>query len=163
MAYRSSILVLLALLLALGDAQTPAHSQGRIAVVLDRSLKNPDELVAWVAYGSFLAVHVNESADVPRNPGAYEASFEEEVLAREHQVKSWREILRTKEMRYLYMDDLMRVKDAGFMREYVWRYYRKPMWGEPTVELKLDDFTRWARDQLSGHVPYSGASIEFKQ
>ena len=55
----------------------------------------------------------------------------------------WRELNEKKRERSVYADDLVRVKDADFMLEYVWRYYRRPAWGTAPPTLRLGDFQLW--------------------
>ena len=79
--------------------------------------------------------------------------------AREKAVHTYNEI-KTKdpELDLLYFDDLSRVADAHFIREYVWVYLRQPMWSEPSG-LHLQHFQQWRGANLKDHQPQTQGSI----
>ncbi len=51
-----------------------------------------------------------------------------------------------------YFKQLQAVQQAGYLREYVWRFQKKPHWNEPKG-MKLPQFDAWAKEKLRGHVP----------
>jgi hypothetical protein len=56
-----------------------------------------------------------------------------------------------------YLDQLLAVKEAGFLAEYVWFYLRVPDWAEKPDGLKLDEFSQWQRLNLGAHKPQTRA------
>ena len=52
---------------------------------------------------------------------------------------------------------------AGYLREYLWTYHRRPYWIRPP-DLKVDEFKAWASDHLKEHTPcdISRASLGWK-
>ena len=56
---------------------------------------------------------------------------------------------------------VVRVSDASYLREYVWRYYSRPAWGSMPPDLRIDQFNAWARDNLATHVPFTAVRLEF--
>jgi hypothetical protein len=155
----------LALCCSVAGAAWPAEQPGRAGtVVLDPMLSKvgPGDVVLWIGYAARMSNYLNETGAAAALTGRYEPSFDAEVNAREAQASAWREINQKKPERSVYGDDIVRVQAAGYMREYVWRYYRRPAWGEAPAELKLAEFDAWARDQLASHVPYTGAYLDFR-
>jgi hypothetical protein len=51
-----------------------------------------------------------------------------------------------------YLDDLLRVRDAGFLDEYTVHYFGKKHWQVP-AEVRVDDFREWQRRNLRKHKP----------
>jgi hypothetical protein len=47
---------------------------------------------------------------------------------------------------------MMSARSAGYLREYLWVYFRKPYWIQPS-RLRLDEFKLWASHELRGHIP----------
>ncbi|HKA33358.1 MAG TPA: hypothetical protein VKH64_09110 [Candidatus Binatia bacterium] len=93
----------------------------------------------------------------PQPPG-----FEEEVAARDTAGQIYVE-LRQKErdLNVPYFNDLVRVRAAGFIREYVWVYLHRGEWTDPG-ELRLKEFEEWRRANLAAHrvVTYGSISLE---
>lgn len=114
----------------------------------------PAERPLWTAYlytrAAFVAA---ESHDVALPLGEHTASFREEVRGRLIAVNLYRELARKDPaLHSAYFADLARVEAAGFLREYVWRYLRKPSWSRPDG-LRLASFDAWRAVHLEGHVP----------
>lgn len=59
------------------------------------------------------------------------------------------------------LDALEAIEDAGFMREYVWTYLKRPGWNEPEG-LRLKEFESWMRERLPDHRPVVDPGISMK-
>ena len=86
------------------------------------------------------------------NP-ARASSFDCELLARRHLIETWREY-RTGDdsIEDDYLDTLIAVDDAGFLREYVARFFGRKSWQLPP-DLQTESFDSWRRENLRGHRP----------
>ncbi|MCP4300953.1 MAG: hypothetical protein GY783_10235, partial [Gammaproteobacteria bacterium] len=76
-----------------------------------------------------------------------------EFTARRHLVDTWEEQrLEHENSVDAYLDDLIAVREAGFLDEYTVRYFGCKEWQVP-VEVRVDDFRRWQRKHLPRHEP----------
>lgn len=137
-----------------------AATSRKLDVVLARGL-NDTEMPVWIGYGTALANWANRHNVAATAPlGIWFPTAEAEVHAREAQVKIWREIGAAKPLPALpYMEQMLKVVDAGYMREYVWAYHRRPSWGEVPAGLRQAAFALWAAEHLRGHVPQTQAMV----
>ena len=135
-------------------------------IVLDPSLtagaNAAERMVAWMAYGVGLANHVSKKPDLATVPdGRYVPAYSEEVHARELQVQSWRQILKSgKSLNYPYMDEILAFADSGYFREYVWFAHYRQEWGKPEPSLRMHEFIRQNKANIVGHVPQTLAWVE---
>ena len=106
---------------------------------------------AWLGYGTGL-VHVFNADHLPLHPGIIEPSFEQEAAARAFMVSVWVANLKDeREPLDPYLEDLRRVDQAGWLREYVWVFLHRPAWGSPSADLRLADFREWSALNLRDH------------
>jgi hypothetical protein len=86
---------------------------------------------------------------IPSRASDYSCEF----MARQHLVDTWEEQrLEHKNSVDPYLDDLLTVREAGFLDEYTVRYFGRKEWQVP-VEVRVDDFRRWQRRHLPRHKP----------
>ena len=84
------------------------------------------------------------------NP-ARASSFECEFRARSHLLNTWQEKhSQDSAIKDAYLDVLSEVRDAGFLAEYVSRFFGKRHWALPPG-LRADEFQVWRRKNLRGH------------
>ena len=107
-------------------------------------------LQSWVAYSLAKSVcQVDIGGDIPSRVTDYGCEF----TARRHLVENWQEQrLENPAASNRYLDDLVRVYEAGFLDEYTVRYFGRRHWQVP-VEVEVDKFHRWQRKNLRGHRP----------
>jgi hypothetical protein len=147
------------------QARARAASQQNIEVqIVWDPATPPEEQKIWVTYlftrAAFAAKHRDEGEV---SLGEWEASFEEEVRARTVAVNTFRTLKAQDEtLSSAYFNDLSRVLEAGFLREYVWRYLRNKSWLGMPPALDLRAFDEWRRTNLSNHVPVTRGRIAFK-
>ncbi len=53
---------------------------------------------------------------------------------------------------------MIAVRNAGYLKEYLWTYFRKPYWIQPQG-FRLGDFEVWASHNLKGHTPYDTSRV----
>ncbi len=107
-------------------------------------------LQSWVTYSLMRSTCKLEiGGDNPARNSDYGCEF----TARRHLVEAW-EAQREEHQDVAddYLDDLLRVRDAGFLDEYTVHYFGKKHWQVP-AEVQVDKFKRWQRQNLRGHKP----------
>lgn len=139
----------------------------KISVVIDdKSLKGKSEQVtaAWLGYAMARATWISEQVEVKAiDPATYKRVCEEEVAGRDSLATIWAE-LKEKDgaLSDPYLDQLLKVQAAGFLREYVWVNLRLTTWTVEPANLKQAAYSEWATANLSGHVveTHADARIE---
>lgn len=140
-------------------AEPEATKKPGFAIQFDPNSPSP---AVWLAY---LLARLNyvmkHESEYPRSgSGTIVATFPEEVEGRTSAARIYRELGSDgKSKRDSYWDDLARVSAAGFMKEYVWTYFRKPSWNESEAPKKLAKFTSWKKTALAGHKPVTYGAI----
>ena len=107
-------------------------------------------LQSWVAYSLTRSVCQLELGG--ENP-ARASSFDCEFRARDVLADAWAE--HRADNRAIsddYLDALLAVRAAGYLREYTAHYFRRDDWREP-VEANVKAFDDWRREHLRGHRP----------
>jgi hypothetical protein len=107
-------------------------------------------LQSWVAYS------LSKSAcqlEIGGNNPARNSSYGCEFTARSHLLDTWEE-QRAEHVAATdpYLDDLLRVREAGYLDEYIVHYFGRRHWQVPT-EIRDDDFQRWRQSNLRRHRP----------
>lgn len=107
-------------------------------------------LQSWVAYSlSKSTCQLEMGGDNPARNSSYGCEF----TARSHLVDTWEEQrAEHHDAADPYLDDLLRVREAGFLDEYVVYFFGRRHWQVP-AEVQVDEFRRWKRGQLRGHRP----------
>jgi len=83
--------------------------------------------------------------------GPQKPCFEEKVSGLQEAIRFWkRDKAKKPGLSDAYLDDLEKVSDAGFLREYVWHYLRRDRWKMPP-DLRLDEFEPWRNEHLKDH------------
>lgn len=107
-------------------------------------------LQSWVAYS--LAKSVCQLEMGGENP-ARQSSYHCEFKARNILIDAWTE-RRAKDPAVSdeYLDDLLAVREAGFVDEYTANYFARENWQVP-VEVDVEAFAEWRHRHLRGHRP----------
>ncbi len=107
-------------------------------------------LQSWVAYSLMKSTcQLEIGGQIPSRASDYSCEF----TARRHLVDTWEEQrLEHENSVDAYLDDLIAVREAGFLDEYTVRYFGRKEWQVP-VEVRVDDFRRWQRKHLPSHKP----------
>jgi len=107
-------------------------------------------LQSWVAYSLMKSTCQLEIGG--KNP-ARNNGYRCEFTARQHLLDTWEGQRQEHDgATDGYLDDLLRVREAGFLDEYVVRYFGRGHWQVP-VEVRIDEFRAWQRENLRGHKP----------
>lgn len=107
-------------------------------------------LQSWVAYSLMKsACQLDVGGEIPARVSDYGCEF----TARKHLVDAWEgQRLEHEDIADPYLDELVIVRNAGFLDEYTVRYFGRKDWQVPT-EVRVDDFRRWQRKHLRRHKP----------
>jgi hypothetical protein len=108
---------------------------------------------AWLGYLLQRQIYIREHTDQYKlTPGVVISTFDEEVEGRKSLAQIWKELKEADHTRTnKYLDELIPVHEADFMREYVWTYLKQPSWSQKPKNLKLKEFTVWQQQYLKGH------------
>ena len=151
------ILLILLLLVITGCSHPTTDTAGtEQRIVIDPSTRK-ETLPVWLWYAGTRAYWMKKTF-FERFPETtvYRHTLDEEVAARDGCAHLWRE-LKSKDGRVdRYLDDLLAVQQSGFIREYVWFYFREPDWSKP-ANLRLSDFDQWQDIHLKSHTPETKA------
>ena len=105
-------------------------------------------LQSWVSYSLMKSTcQLGVGGDVPARVSDYGC----ELTARQHLVDTWQsQRPQHNDATDAYLDALLDVRDAGFLREYTVHYFGRKSWQLP-AELRIDDFQRWRGKHLRRH------------
>jgi hypothetical protein len=125
----------------------------QLAINLHGSVqRNATVAAAWTTYaGTKVLLRMGEYVKLHPETAGHDSPFDEECYARDAMAEFW--AVQPEEKRRLdpYLQLLADVRDAGFIREYVWQFLRGPSWSQP-ADLRPDAFRTWAAENgLSEH------------
>lgn len=126
-------------------------TDGDTFYLADQAFTDDDPILqSWVAYS--LARSVCQLDIGGPNP-ARVSDYGCEFSARQLMLDTWEEnVANDPALVNAYFDDLLRVREAGFLDEYVVDLYGKSEWQVP-VEVNVAEFHAWERENLRGHEP----------
>ncbi len=142
-----------------GDSTNPPT----IPIIIDESLTN-DAAAAWLGY-ALVRTYWFEVEFSSRHPEAseYQYSFDEELEARSDCAKMWRKFKKDQpKLKDKYLDELLAIEKAGFLREYVWCDYYTREWYPQPQDLKMEEFRKWAAKHLKNRKPETRAVAEIQ-
>ncbi len=144
-------------------ATSPAPSF-QVTVMLDPSLAGQDTSLtsAWTAYAEARAAWIEKNVSPALMAQAgYHRSFDEEVAGRTALAQTWKvEKQAEPKLQNIYLDQLLQIYEAYFIREYTWTYYADPTWEQPKG-LDMTAFTRWMKANMKRvHLPQTLAEVD---
>jgi hypothetical protein len=119
-----------------------------------------DAAAVWLGYlVARTAYHEKHNLPMPVS-GEILPTFGEEVAARTDATTIYQELkAKDKKLKDAYWEELIRVKEKGFMPEYVWTYLRRRNWHEREAPKNLAAFENWRGSALRGHKPQTHGRI----
>lgn len=153
------LVILCAVLVA--PATLTGNDQVGYALELDATL--PDYInAAWLGYLMERQIYIRDHPDqYTLTPGVITPTFNEEVEGRKTMAQIWKELKEKDQSRTdTYLDELVLVHEADFMREYVWTYLRQQNWSKQPKDLRLKEFSQWQQQYLQGHQPETHGNIK---
>jgi hypothetical protein len=122
-----------------GAGPAPVDSQ----VIVSTDIGSPEVIAAWSIYGAFVATDAEKTG---------RDEYATEVTARGALADDWKKARASKPQRDEYLDLLVEVRDAGFIREYALAYLAQPGWTLSSEDLAGLAIGKWVSWQ-SAHVP----------
>jgi hypothetical protein len=165
--YRLIVAIAISIILMGAVIATPEDEKVNITVTLDqKALKGKAESVtgAWMGYGIARANWISEHVlGNPETAKAYRRCFEEELAGRENLAKIWSELKHSDpKLKDDYLDQVIMIRGAGFLGEYVWSYLGSADWKQPPKQLRLEAFDKWKASNLSGHKAETFADVKIE-
>jgi hypothetical protein len=146
------------------EAAPVVEQRGHHTIVFDhRAIVLMRENKALVAPWTTYALMLYACSSTSRGNGNEDApTFACEVEARDFTADSWaREKTKDPKAVDAYLDDLLKVKNNGFLEAYVKYYFPRPEWGDIAV-ANYSDFLVWKVKNLSAHVSETRLIASFK-
>jgi len=114
------------------------------------SVDNDPVLQSWVAYSLMKSVcQLELGGDNPARQNSYDCEFK----ARKALADAWVEQrVEDPGIHDTYLDELLAVREAGYLDAYTATYFRRNEWQVP-AEVDIDAFAEWRRYQLRRHRP----------
>lgn len=126
-------------------------TDGDTFYLAERALIDDDPVLqSWVTYSlAKSACQLEEGGPNPARVDTYGCEFSSRQLL----LDSW-DLKRADDpaVRHAYLDQLVAVRDAGHLDEYVVHYFGARHWQVP-AEVDVDAFLNWKRVHLRGHRP----------
>jgi len=155
-------IAILAILCAVLIAPAVAACNDQIGYVLLIDPALPDCTgAAWLGYLMERQIYIRDHAAQHKPTlGIAIPTFAEEVEGRKTMAQIWKE-LKEKDQNCTdkYLDELVPVLEADFMREYVWTYLRQESWSNQPDDLRLKEFSQWQKLHLKAHQPETHGNI----
>ena len=131
-----------------------------LGVRWDPNYPNKDIAGIWAEYlAGRINYRVTHKLIIPKI-GVIEPVFREEVSGRSFAAQSYAAAHRKNpKVTDPYWDDVVKVRAAGFVPEYVWTYYRRPAWPEDQKPPRLTAFQNWQRQHLKNHQPQTHGAV----
>jgi len=153
---------LFVILCALLAAPALSYGNDQIGYVLLIDPALPDCAgAAWLGYLMERQVYIRDhAAQYKLTPGIAIPTFAEEVEGRKTMAQIWKELKeKDQSCKDKYLDELIPVHEADFMREYVWTYLRQESWSGQPKDLRLEEFSQWQQLHLKEHQPETHGNI----
>ena len=147
-----AFLVLLPLVASGGEIYTrDGVTDGDTFYLAPRAWADDDPVLqSWVAYSLMKSTcQLEMGGDNPARNSGYGCEF----TARQHLLDAWeKQRAEHDSAADPYLDELVRVRVAGFLDEYTVHYFGRQHWQVP-AEVNVDEFLRWQRRNLRRHNP----------
>ena len=156
-------LVVFSVLLVVASTCAAQRITGRGAktrIVVDRSVST-QALPAWLVYAGARSLWMEKKFfELNPDANAYRYTFAEELEARELCARIWSELRSKSGAADAYLDALVAVYAANFLREYICGFLREPDWTAPDG-LRMEQFERWQQEHLRNHRVETKAVASF--
>ena len=157
-----SLLILIIFLLAFSapDYSYSENKQRDCTIILDESLEE-GPTAAWLAYALKRVLWYRETffEEFP-NEGNYRYTFQEEIESRKNLAQVWLELCQNDPSFHdKYLDELVIIYQNGYLNEYVSLYFDHIDWKVDKDKLRMNDFMKWANENISQHKPETSAIV----
>jgi isocitrate dehydrogenase len=136
------------------------ESKRKVTIAINPASASEVDRLSSTAFGISLANWVQENENIDTlSDGVFKPSFQALYSAFNRQITIWNELSENDPKKSIYMDDLVKVYNSGFMKEYIWTYHKDTDW-KNVDELKMDEFEAWANQNISEHKPRLEARLK---
>ena len=152
----------LPMVIALCGCAATAPRRPACTLVIDwNTSRPPGERGVWLVYLMKRAKWHELDNECGDTETVVVPSFDEECHARAATLKTYRALREgDPQLDVPYFNDLSKVADAGFLREYVWIYLHQPSWQQTPNGLNVAEFDQWRASNLRNHTPQTEGSIK---
>ena len=140
---RTTLLAFISLFIFTGCSAAPSK-EGRV-VLADTVVRQhkSNAVAAFLAGGALFPWTINS---LNKTPNAF---FIADSIVFKVMTSMWRDSKAEKGGEDAFLDDLVRVQDAGYLREYMVSFFKNPNWTLPLDQgLRLAEFRDWARRNI---------------
>jgi hypothetical protein len=146
-----------------GSAEAEREAPPRLpdaTLVVSSELQGlPARSAAWVTYAGVIRDDMARFYQSNPRSAVYERPLKVEVEARRRMLETWRQLREQRiESDVDYLDDLARVEDAGYLREYVYVLVSQDHWKEPG-DLDRSGFQAWRERELPDHAAQTYGNV----
>jgi len=161
-AVRTAAIAMLVFLPGVVGSAPASGERATINVRMDPALSSADAPI-WLGYLLSRAKYVREhESEYDWKPGVIIPLFGEELVALTDALEVYRELQEKNEhLQVAYFDELARVADQSYLREYVWTYLHESAWEIPPENLRYIDFMHWRATGLAQHMALPKGDIVF--
>lgn len=138
------------ILSSVGFAQPDKHTHSFNVTITRGTYNLTKGIQSPLRYMILLGVQLQEQIA----QGHFLDTFQREYTIWNNAYASWKEVKQeagAQQPTDTFVDALRDVQEAGYMREYIWNYFRRPYWAQPDG-LRMSEFKVWAGSHLSGHI-----------
>lgn len=139
-------------------AKGPTYS-----LIFDQSIMSDSRtLASWMSYCGTIDKDM-EAYDAANPDGGYFVPFAVELEARQRILQTYAEIGENVELKDKsvdpYIGDMMRISEAGYMKEYVYYSFNPGQWEKP-ADLHEVEYRAWIQANLPDHKPLTLGRVE---
>jgi len=148
---------------AVSPAKSATDDQGLGINVYDSLFEVPSNKSAksaWIAYGGFRLLW--EDKHYPVMPKDYLESPEETLDSMDFMAQTWAEDQNHRPGEETYLDTLAAVRQAGYLKEYIWDCMSRDGWGAPPAGLRHKEFSDWMLTHATNFNVYEWAQPSFR-
>lgn len=144
---------------AFRELEAPEPVGIRAVYLLKAEAKRNAEIKVWEIYANARQDWIlDHEIPLPETEGTVAPRFEEELNARTKLAEALNEDRRRVGKTHRnYSDDMQKVIDAGYFKEYVFDTHREDGWDASKLDLKLDEYKAWATENIPDHEPLTYA------
>lgn len=133
-----------------------------VAISYDPTQPSRELGPVWLSYCiGRLSYVLDHPKEYPKKPGKrWIPTIEEETEGRFVGLDTYRALRKAGKIGAdSYWEDVSAVSDAGFLKEYVWAFFRRESWPAEKAPPKLEAFEEWRSREIPNHKPYTNGEI----
>ena len=142
---------------------TPGGEKRHVSIEVHAASELKTDTLSATAFGVALAASLSKEGNVDLQPvGYYKPTFSILVSAFSSQIQIWREIREKEDPKSPYMNQLIEIDNAGFLKEYVSVEHSNVVVDEIPKNIRIDQFLKWSKENLMNHKPRIEARLRLQ-